>query len=181
MSRKCHFPNNLLICPCGVYKEREHSRVSQLYQVRYLAGAEECYAEDSIEPIDDPVHKEMDPAYKEKEHSQVSQLYQVRYLAGSEEGYAEDSIDPIMMLHHSSKGEAPFFGENIRVCHGFPAQNRFTGASPFTCGHFASNYSATTSAWDTAGKGPGKGGSARGRGPVDRIEMYIRGPDAGTK
>ena len=93
------------------------------------------------------------------------------------------------------------YGENIQVCHKFPAQNRYSGASPLTCNHFpnkkkrefekpdqagykypaqnrftvtypltgghfcfASNYSATTSAWDTAGKGPGKGGSCQGKG-----------------
>ena len=66
-----------------VTEVKEHSQVSQLYHARYLAGAEESYAEDSIDPIDDPVYKEMDP-------SQVSQLYYTQYLAGSEECNAED-------------------------------------------------------------------------------------------
>ena len=71
-----------------VTEVKEHSQVSQLYHAWYLAGSDECYGEDSIDPSDDPVYKEM-------EHSQVSQLYHMWYLAGTEEGYAKDSIDPI--------------------------------------------------------------------------------------
>ena len=64
-----------------VTEVKEHSQVSQLYQVRYLAGAE------------GKEHSQVSQLYQvrylagseEKEHSQVSQLYQVRYLAGSEE------------------------------------------------------------------------------------------------
>ena len=51
-----------------------------------------------------------------------------------------------------------FFEDNFQVCHEFPAQNRCI---------VAINYCATISVWEagnTAGKGPGKGGSCEGKG-----------------
>ena len=38
------------------------------------------------------------------------------------------------VLHHSSKGEAPFSGKNIQVGHEYTAQNRSIAAYPLTCG-----------------------------------------------
>ena len=109
-------------------------------------------------------------------------------------------LNDMTVQHPLSMGVAPFFGENIRVCHGFPAQNRFIGASP---PHLRPLLQQEEEGVREAGPGglrvprpeqvSGRQGilrardrareaAARGRGPVDRIERYIRrGPDAGTK
>ena len=68
-----------------------------------------------------------------------------------------------------SKEEEEEYRPPGQVGHKYPAQNRFTVTYPHTGGHFcfASNYCATIGVWeagDTAGKGPGKGGSCQGKG-----------------